>query len=87
MTDALRYLMHMTCGIQNIRCLTQKLNHVFNNNNCLFFIYMKQLSLYSYMTVEKKHYISRAEQGFLDGVYNEVWITKFVHCHHTHKNK
>ena len=51
----------------------KKLNHVFNGDKyyCLFFIYRKQLSLSSYMTV-KKYYILKAEQGFLDGVYTEV---------------
>ena len=28
-----------------------------------------------------------AEQGFLDGVYTEAYITKFVNYHHCHKNK
>ena len=36
---------------------------------------------------QKKHDILRAEQGFLNGVYTEVQIAKFVHYHHTHKNK
>ena len=27
------------------------------------------------------------EKSFLDGVYPEVWITKFVHYRHSHKNK
>ena len=29
----------------------------------------------------------KAEQGFLDEVCTEVWIAKFVHNHHSHKNK
>ena len=34
-----------------------------------------------------KHYILKAEQGFLDAVYTEVWIAKFAHYHHSHRNK
>ena len=38
------------------------------------------------MTV-RKNYILKADQGFLDWVYIEVQIAKFVHYHHSHKNK
>ena len=31
--------------------------------------------------------MSKAEQGFLGGVYTEVWIVKFVHYHHSQKSK
>ena len=34
-----------------------------------------------------KHYILKAEQSLLDGVYTEAYITKFVNYHHCHKNK
>ena len=49
-------------------------------------MHMKQLSLSSYMTV-RKDYILKAEQGFLDGVYTEVQISKFIHYYHSRKNK
>ena len=31
--------------------------------------------------------VLKAGQGLLDGVYTEVYIAKFVHYHHSHKNK
>ena len=51
----------------------KKLNHVFNDDKyyCLFFIYTKQPSLSSSMTVRKTLHI-KAEQNFLDAVYTEV---------------
>ena len=73
MTGALKKFDAHNLDIQNINLRLKKIEHVFNVDkyNCLFLIYTKQLSPSNCMTVKKKH-ISKAEQGFLDGVYTEV---------------
>ena len=55
-----RFNMSGYLGIQNIQCLTQKLNRVFNDDKyyCLFFIYTKQPSPCSYMIVRKTIHIA-----------------------------
>ena len=71
MTTILKYSMQMTQDIQSIPCLTQKMNHIFNENKyyCLFLIYTKQLSLFSYMTVRKTLHIKSWTRLFRWGVY------------------
>ena len=61
---------HDLC-IQNIWCLTQKINHVFDDDKyyCLFFIYMKQLSPSSYMTAWKTLHIKSCARLFRWSVY------------------
>ena len=83
----LKHSKNMSWVFNTFDVWTKKLNHVFNEDKyyCLFFIYKKQLDISKQLL--KKHYILNVEQGFLDRVYTEVYISKFVHYDHSHKDR
>ena len=59
--------MHMTEVFKILNVWPKKLNHIFSDgeNYCLLLIYTKQLGISKQFW--EKHYILKAEQGFLDG--------------------
>ena len=75
-------------GIQNIRCLTQKIKpHLHQKYILLLLFDIHKATFFFQLHDTKKNITLKTEQGFLNGVYTEVLIAKFVHYHHSHKNK
>ena len=75
-------------GIQTFDVWPKSLN-VFSTmiNITVYFWYIRNNFPLPATWQQEKHYILKAEQGCLDGMYTEVLNAKFVHYHHSHKNK